>query len=98
MRALAALADETVGPAVVALLSDREWWVRQNAAETLGEIPGGVAHLLAALDSSDRFAADSALNQLAEIQKLPPGRLPVLVRDARRPDRTPELATTRSPA
>ena len=50
-RPLAALADETVGPAVVTLLSDREWWVRQNAAETLGEIPGGVAHLVAALDS-----------------------------------------------
>jgi HEAT repeat protein len=66
---------------VVALLSDTEWWVRQNAAETLGEIPGGVAHLLEALDSPDKFAADSALNQLAEMRKLPPGRLPILVRE-----------------
>ena len=98
VRALAALADETVGPAVVTLLSDREWWVRQNAAETLGEIPGGVAHLVAALDSSDRFAADSALNQLAEIQKLPPGRLPVLVRAPDGEDRSPELTATRSRA
>jgi HEAT repeat protein len=81
VRALVALADETVGPAVVALLSDTEWWVRQNAAETLGEIPGGVAHLLEALDSPDKFAADSALNQLAEMRKLPPGRLPILVRE-----------------
>jgi hypothetical protein len=81
VRALASLSDETVGPDVVALLSDTEWWVRQNAAETLAEMPGGVAHLVAALDSPDKFAADSALNQLAEIQKLPPGRLPVLVRE-----------------
>ena len=81
VRALATLADETVGPAVVALLGDTEWWVRQNAAETLGEIPGGVAHLLAALDSPDKFAADSALNQLAEMQMLPPDRPPVLVRE-----------------
>ena len=81
VKALTNLADETVGPAVVALLSDTEWWVRQNAAETLGEIPGGVEHLLASLDSPDKFAADSALNQLAEMQKLPPGRLPVLVRE-----------------
>lgn len=94
VRALAALADETVGPAVVTLLSDREWWVRQNAAETLGEIPGGLAHLLAALDSPDRFAADSALNQLAEMQKLPPGRLPVLVRESDEQDRSLELVTT----
>ena len=81
VRALTSLADETVGPAVVELLGDSEWWVRQNAAETLAEIPGGVARLVAALDSPDRFAADSALNQLAEIQKLPPGRRPVLVRE-----------------
>jgi HEAT repeat protein len=78
VRALGSLADETVGPAVATLLSDSEWWVRQNAAETLAEIPGGIALLLAALDSPDRFAADSALNQLAEMQKLPPGRSPVL--------------------
>lgn len=80
VRALASLADETVGPAVARLLSDSEWWVRQNAAETLAEIPGGVDHLLAALDSPDRFAADSALNQLAELRKLPPGRAPILSR------------------
>jgi HEAT repeat protein len=98
VRALASLADETVGPAVVALLSDREWWVRQNAAETLAEIPGGVAHLLAALDSPDKFAADSALNQLAEIQQLPPDRPPVLVRSPEKKERAPELAHTRSPA
>jgi HEAT repeat protein len=78
VRSLAALADETVGSSVAELLTDPEWWVRQNAAETLAEIPGGVAHLLAALDSPDKFAADSALNQLAEIHKLPPGRAPVL--------------------
>jgi hypothetical protein len=98
VRALAALADETVGPAVAALLSDAEWWVRQNAAETLAEIPGGVAHLLDALDSPDKFAADSALNQLAEIQKLPLGRLPVLVRNTARevPSIVPALVETRS--
>lgn len=100
VRALASLADETVGPAVVALLSDSEWWVRQNAAETLAEIPGGVAHLVTALDSPDKFAADSALNQLAEIQKLPPGRSPVLVRERHpdAPNRSPELVKTRPSA
>lgn len=98
VRALAALADETVGPAVAALLSDAEWWVRQNAAETLAEIPGGLAHLLDALDSPDKFAADSALNQLAEIQKLPLGRLPVLVRNTAHEAASivPALVETRS--
>ncbi|HKY49286.1 MAG TPA: HEAT repeat domain-containing protein [Acidimicrobiia bacterium] len=96
VRALTALADETVGPAVASLLSDTEWWVRQNAAETLGEIPGGMTHLLEALDSPDRFAADSALNQLAEMRKLPPGRLPLLVREpAHDAATTSELVETR---
>jgi hypothetical protein len=97
VKALGALADGTVGPAVVALLSDTEWWVRQNAAETLGEIPGGLELLLAALDSSDKFAADSALNQLAEMQKLPAGRLPVLVRERphEAPHSVPELVKAR---
>jgi HEAT repeat protein len=93
VRSLAALADETVGSAVAELLTDPEWWVRQNAAETLAEIPGGVAHLLAALDSPDKFAADSALNQLAEIRMLPPGRAPVLT-----PKETSEVVSPVDPS
>lgn len=97
VKALTTLADPTVGPAVVALLSDTEWWVRQNAAETLGEIPGGLELLLEALDSPDKFAADSALNQLAEMQKLPAGRPPILVRERQHeaPASAPELVKTR---
>jgi hypothetical protein len=78
VRALATLADASVGADVARLLSDPEWWVRQNAAESLAEIPGGKDHLLAAIDSTDRFAADAALNQLAELRMLPEGRTPTL--------------------
>ncbi len=73
VRALAALADSEVAPAVAGLLSDSQWWVRQNAAETLGDLPGGVDHLIIALDSDDRFAADAARNRLAELRLLPSG-------------------------
>lgn len=78
VRALASLADASVGEAVAKLLTDPEWWVRQNSAETLAEIPGGIEHLRAAVDSPDRFAADAALNQLAELRMLPEGRAPTL--------------------
>lgn len=73
VRALASLADGSVAPAIAELLSDSQWWVRQNAAESLGELPGGVAELQRALSSEDRFAADAARNQLAELRMLPAG-------------------------
>jgi HEAT repeat protein len=76
VRSLAALADPLVSMPVALLLTDREWWVRQNAAQTLAEIPGGLSQLIAALDSSDRFARDSARNQLAELRMLPPDHDP----------------------
>ncbi|MGH8928513.1 MAG: HEAT repeat domain-containing protein [Acidimicrobiia bacterium] len=88
VRALAALADASVAEPVSLLLMDKEWWVRQNAAESLGEIPGGLDHLLAALDWPDRFAADAALNQLAEMGKLPPARTPALSQVPREPSFT----------
>lgn len=72
VRSLAALADPLVSMPVAKLLTDREWWVRQNAAQTLAEVPGGISQLIAALDSPDRFARDSARNQLAELRLLPP--------------------------
>jgi hypothetical protein len=78
VRALAVLSDASVGAGVARLLSDPMWWVRQNAAETLAEIPDGTDHLLLAIDSTDRFAADAALNQLAELRMLPEGRQPTL--------------------
>ncbi|MGH8957517.1 MAG: HEAT repeat domain-containing protein [Acidimicrobiia bacterium] len=78
VRAIASLADGSVAPAISELLSDSQWWVRQNAAESLGELPGGVAELLKALSSDDRFAADAARNQLAELRLLPPGTEPTL--------------------
>lgn len=73
VRALANLADGSLAPIVAGLLSDSQWWVRQNAAETLGDLPGGVGELTRALDSDDRFAADAARNQLAELRLLPAG-------------------------
>lgn len=87
VRALAALADGSVGPAIADLLSDSQWWVRQNAAESLGELPGGVGELLDALGSEDRFAADAARNQLAELGMLPVGTAPSLT--VRRPEDSP---------
>lgn len=62
--ALGALADSVVAPAVARLLTDKVWWVRQNAAEALLAVPGGTDQLVIALDSPDRFAVDAALNQL----------------------------------
>ena len=79
VRALASLADGSVVPAISELLSDKQWWVRQNAAESLGELPGGVAELTRALSSNDRFAADAARNQLAELRMLPSGDESALV-------------------
>ncbi|MGQ0848826.1 MAG: HEAT repeat domain-containing protein [Actinomycetota bacterium] len=73
VRSLSALADASVAAPVAGLLTDARWWVRQNAAATLSEIPGGVAELIRALQSKDRFAVDAARNQLAELRLLPPG-------------------------
>ena len=83
VRAIASLADGSVAPAISELLSDQQWWVRQNAAESLGELPGGVAELIKALSSDDRFAADAARNQLAELRMLPPGTEPTLAVSSR---------------
>lgn len=62
--ALGATAEPEVARAVAGLLYDPVWWVRQNAARALADIPGGTDHLLAALDGHDPFAADAALHQL----------------------------------
>ena len=40
------------------------WWVRQNAAQAIGQLPGGVAVLIGSLDGDDPFASDAALYQL----------------------------------
>jgi HEAT repeat protein len=79
VRALAALVDGSLPPLISPLLADAQWWVRQNTAESLGELPGGIDELIKALDSDDRFAADAARNQLAELRLLPAGIEPVLV-------------------
>lgn len=62
--ALGATADPDVVVEVAQLLTDRNWWVRQNAATSLARLPGGTDCLFAALDSPDPYAADAALNQL----------------------------------
>ncbi|HSJ35373.1 MAG TPA: HEAT repeat domain-containing protein [Acidimicrobiia bacterium] len=62
--ALGAMAEPAVARPVSTLLYDQSWWVRQNAATALGQIPGGTDYLLAALHGPDPYAADAALNQL----------------------------------
>lgn len=98
VRSLAALADPLVSMPVARLLTDREWWVRQNAAQTLAEIPGGLSQLIAALDSSDRFARDSARNQLAELRMLPPDHDPGVARGHNVPSPAIDFASLQTPA
>ncbi|HVR33565.1 MAG TPA: HEAT repeat domain-containing protein [Acidimicrobiia bacterium] len=62
--ALGAMADDVAIEEIAQLLTDRQWWVRQNAAGALTQLPGGTDRLKAALEGSDHFAADAALNQL----------------------------------
>lgn len=62
--ALGATAEPSVARPVSGLLNDPVWWVRQNAAAALGSIPGGIDHLMVALQGPDAYAADAALNQL----------------------------------
>ena len=62
--ALGAIGGPGVARALAGLLYDPVWWVRQNAASALSDLPGGIDHLIAALDGPDPYAADTALNQL----------------------------------
>lgn len=62
--ALGATAEPSVGRPLSGLLYDESWWVRQNAAAALSNLPGGTDYLLAALHGPDPYAADAALNQL----------------------------------
>jgi len=62
--ALGASAEPRAARPVAGLLYDPVWWVRQNAARALGDIPGGTDHLLAAVAGPDPYAADAALHQL----------------------------------
>ena len=62
--ALGAMADDSAVAEIAQLLTDGQWWVRQNAAGALTHLPGGTDRLMAALEGSDHFAADAALNQL----------------------------------
>lgn len=66
-QAATALGRQMDGRAIVPLraaLRDENWWVRQNAALALSEIPGGDAALVEALEDSDRFARDAAIERL----------------------------------
>lgn len=62
--ALGAMADSGTLDEVAQLLTDSQWWVRQNAAASLVKIPGGTDRLFEVLDGEDHYAADAALNQL----------------------------------
>lgn len=60
-------------PALMQLLSDREWWVRYRSAQVLAALPflkeGEVRQI--ALESSDRFAADMLRQVMAESGMVP---------------------------
>lgn len=71
--ALGALAEPAVLPEIAQLLTDRQWWVRQNAASALTKLPGGRAHLEAAVDGDDPFASDAALTALTARGLVPAG-------------------------
>jgi HEAT repeat protein len=45
-------------------MRDENWWVRQNSAQALSEIPGGVAALVGGLEDEDRFARDASIERL----------------------------------
>ncbi|MFP5333490.1 MAG: HEAT repeat domain-containing protein, partial [Acidimicrobiia bacterium] len=62
--ALGALAEPAVLPEIAQLLTDRQWWVRQNAATALTRLPGGQALLEAAVAGDDPYASDAALTAL----------------------------------
>lgn len=62
--ALGALAEPTVVGEVAQLLTDSQWWVRQNAANALTRLPNGRAHLERAVTGADPYAADAALTAL----------------------------------
>ena len=55
-------------PRLVALLSDREWWVRYRAAQAVAELPWLKRADLDALHASleDRYAADMLAQVVAE--------------------------------
>ncbi|MDX1448128.1 MAG: HEAT repeat domain-containing protein [Acidimicrobiia bacterium] len=62
--ALGALADSSVLPEISQLLTDRQWWVRQNAATALARQPNGRRFLEEAVDGNDPYASDAALTAL----------------------------------
>ena len=45
-------------------MRDENWWVRQNSAQALSEIPGGVDSLVEGLEDEDRYARDAAIERL----------------------------------
>jgi HEAT repeat protein len=67
-KALGRIGDRSDVDRLVALLADREWWVRYRAAEALLELPALTRADLEALRASltDRFAADMLSQAMAE--------------------------------
>lgn len=71
--ALGSLAESSVLPELAQLLTDRQWWVRQNAASALTKLPGGRTHLEAAVRGGDSYASDAALTALTARGLIPAG-------------------------
>jgi HEAT repeat protein len=59
--ALGQLGDPTAAAHLRPVLKDPVWWVRQNAAEAIGELRGGTSVLVDALSDEDPYAVEAAL-------------------------------------
>jgi HEAT repeat protein len=72
-KALGRIGDRSDVERLVALLADREWWVRYRAAQALVELPWMQRADLEALRASldDRFAADMLAQVTAELDAGP---------------------------
>lgn len=68
LQALRRQATAGDGPTLLRLLSDRSWWVRQEAANALVALPGATRDGIAALIDrvEDRYGKDALLRALAE--------------------------------
>lgn len=64
VRAAAAKGLEKIGTSqsfepLLKIASDKEWWVRHNAASTLVAIPGGMEYAQQIIDGEDQYARDA---------------------------------------
>lgn len=68
--ALGNIGDTWATPLLLTALRDPDWWVRRNSAAAIARMPAGIKTLYEALESDDRFAADSAAEALTDAGEL----------------------------